>query len=146
MKLDIGCGLKKEPGWIGIDCRPEVKPDLLRDLRRGLPFTDNTVDEIRCNQVLEHLASDDLMFVLEEMIRVCRPGAHITISVPHVNSMGAWSEPTHVRCFHERQFRMLTSPSYFGGRIRIVDLHVDRWRQEDDTEDRANIICIYEVC
>lgn len=147
MKLDIGCGKKKEAGWIGIDLLAENNPDIVRDVCRGLPFSDNTVDEIRCSQVLEHIPTPtDLLFVLDEMWRVCKKNALITISVPRVDSIGAWSEPTHVRAMHERMFRSIAG-SFLPNKFHIDDLHVDKWTDDSDTpgEHRANIVCVYRV-
>ena len=147
LKLDIGCGAKREDGWTGLDIRPEAQPDIVRDVCRGLPFGDGVVEEVRCHQVLEHLPTpDDVLFVLREMHRVCRPGATITISVPRYDSMGAWGDITHVRAFHEREFHTIAS-HFCEGLFRIRRLRVDAWREESDPldEPRKNVVCIFEV-
>ncbi len=93
--LDLGCGSHKQPGFIGIDYYPFTGVDIVRDLRRGLPFDDCTVDEIIAKQVLEHFDGDDLIFIVEECWRVCKPGAKILVIVPDKTSANAGKDFTH---------------------------------------------------
>jgi len=45
LKLNLGCGLDKREGYINLDVRKEVKPDIVCDLEHSfLPFTDESVD------------------------------------------------------------------------------------------------------
>jgi len=102
IKLDIGCGTNKKAGFIGIDKSPKSDADILRDIERGLPFCDNSVSEIHCSQTLEHI--QDLIFVMNEFWRVCKPGAKIYIDVPYYNTPQAVQDPTHVRFFSENSW------------------------------------------
>ena len=101
-KLDIGCGWQKKPGFIGIDAKPERGVDIIRDVERGLPFDDNSVDEVYTAHFLEHVK--DLVFVMEEIYRVCKNKAKVRIIVPYYQSTGAVRDPTHVRFFAEDSF------------------------------------------
>lgn len=38
--IDIGCGARKQPGTVGIDCRAFPGVDVVCDFERGLPFKD----------------------------------------------------------------------------------------------------------
>ena len=77
--------------------------DIVRDLARGLPFEDSSVDEIYCDNVLEHIGpAEDFIFVLNEFYRVLKPGAVATIIVPDGRSQAAWQDPTHCRAFVPR--------------------------------------------
>ena len=83
LKLELGCGSFQREGWIGIDIAG--KPDLYLDLRRGLPFPDNSVDEIHSAHVFEHLEyPSELKFILSECYRVLKPGGTISFSVPNM--------------------------------------------------------------
>ena len=111
IRLDIGCGRNKRPGFIGID--KEDYSDLYnegeficRDIEKGLPFCDNSVDEIFCQHVLEHIF--DLDFVIHEIWRVLKPGRTVTIIVPHRDSPNAYKDPTHIRFFTEHSFEYYT--------------------------------------
>lgn len=103
MRLNLGCGNQQKPGWIGIDKVKTLATDIVRDLTRGLPYADDSVDEILCDNVLEHIGPpEDFIFVMNEIYRVLKPGATATIIVPDARSQGAWQDPTHVRAFVPR--------------------------------------------
>jgi len=93
--LDLGCGQNKHPGCYGIDHYPFEGVDCVRDLRRGLPLADGTVDVILAHHILEHFDGDDLLFIVEEMWRVCRNGATIDIKVPDASSPNAGKDFAH---------------------------------------------------
>ena len=80
-KLHLGCGSKIFPEWINIDMNP--KGDFTLDLREGLPFADNSVELIFTEHSLEHFHREhDAPFLLEECLRVLKPGCWIRITVP----------------------------------------------------------------
>ncbi|MBI1354547.1 MAG: methyltransferase domain-containing protein [Acidobacteria bacterium] len=102
-RLNIGCGNQVRDGWIGIDKVATPAAHIVRDITRGLPFDDASVDEIYCDNVLEHIGpSEDFIFVLNEFYRVLKPGAVATIIVPDARSQAGWQDPTHERAFVPR--------------------------------------------
>ena len=94
--LDIGCGSSKAPNHIGLDRHPFPGVDVVRDIRRGLPFNDDTFDGVRMHHCLEHFGGDDLLFVVNEMWRVVRPGGVLEITVPDATSPNRYRDPTHL--------------------------------------------------
>jgi predicted SAM-dependent methyltransferase len=106
-KINIGAGGEELLGFKTIDIDASTKPDIVCDIEKGLPFGDNSVDEIRCSHTLEHI--NNILFVLREFYRVCKNGAKITITVPLMDA----SDMTHVRFFNEHTFRTLTDPIYW---------------------------------
>jgi len=83
MKLNLGCGFDKRPGYVNIDIRPEVRPDLILDLeKRRLPFANNSVDEILAKDVLEHFSFRRVRDILKDWHRVLRPGGRLLLQVP----------------------------------------------------------------
>ena len=68
------------------------KPEYLRllgehrfvhhDLSYGLPFSDGVADYIYSSHFLEHLFRKDAAFLLEEALRVLKPGGTLRISIP----------------------------------------------------------------
>jgi len=105
-KLNIGCGNKKMKGWINLDSFPGCYPDLVHDLNSyPYPFYDDEIDEVYADNVLEHL--DDKIKPLEELWRICKKGAKITIVVPIVPSVFAFQDPTH------KQFYGFSTFDYF---------------------------------
>lgn len=100
MRLNLGCGDKKLPGWINVDKVPACAPDEVVNLEQfPWPWPDNSVDEVLLSHVLEHLgaATDVYLNIIKELYRVCRDDAKITIVVPHPRHDHFLGDPTHVR-------------------------------------------------
>jgi SAM-dependent methyltransferase len=93
--LDLGCGPNKNNGFIGIDHYAFDGVDIVRDLARGLPFEDNVIEGVLIKHCLEHFDDTDFLFIVEEMGRVCRPGAQITVILPDATSPNIRRDPTH---------------------------------------------------
>jgi predicted SAM-dependent methyltransferase len=96
--LDLGCGKKKRPGSIGVDYSDRHNADVIHDLNIfPYPFESNSIDQIYLDNVLEHL--DKPMKVMEEVHRICKPGAFVKIIVPYFRSVWAFIDPTHQHFF-----------------------------------------------
>jgi len=83
LKLNVGCGKVKLPGWVNIDIEPGA--DLVMDIRKGLPFDNNSVDFIYCEHVLEHFAYEEGEKVLREFERCLRRGGIVRIAMPDLD-------------------------------------------------------------
>lgn len=106
--LNLGCGRKPDPGAVNLDLTPDTNPDVVHDLNiRPWPFPDNRFAAIRMMDVIEHL--DDVVGVMEEIHRVCRHGATVTITTPHFSCVNSFTDPTH------RHHLGLYSFDYFTG-------------------------------
>jgi predicted SAM-dependent methyltransferase len=80
--LDVGCGMNKQPGAVGVDRNPVSRADVLCDLNRTpYPFADNTFDRVLALHVIEHV--DDVIGTMEEFHRLARPGGTVRIVTPH---------------------------------------------------------------
>lgn len=100
MRLNLGCGQNKLPGWVNVDHSEACRPDARVDLESlPWPWPDNSAEEVLLNHVLEHLGGDPALYIgiMKELWRVCRPGATVTIVVPHPRSDDFLNDPTHVR-------------------------------------------------
>jgi predicted SAM-dependent methyltransferase len=54
--LDLGCGIHKFPGSVGLDVVPLDTVDVVHDLNAfPYPFEPNTFDAVRMTHVVEHL-------------------------------------------------------------------------------------------
>jgi GT2 family glycosyltransferase len=102
IKVDIGCGSRKNQGFIGVDIYPWPGVDLVADLTKKFPFPDNTVDEIRAYDCLEHLPN--IIHTMNEIWRICKPGATVDILVPSTDGRGAFQDPTHVSFWNINSF------------------------------------------
>lgn len=83
LKLNVGCGKVKFPGWVNIDIEPGA--DLVMDIRKGLPFDNNSVDFIYCEHVLEHFTYEEGEKVLREFERCLRRGGIVRIMMPDLD-------------------------------------------------------------
>jgi predicted SAM-dependent methyltransferase len=108
LKLNIGCGPYKrlERGWLNMDSNPRMKPEILRDVRRGLPFSNESLVEVSTSHFLEHLANDDLIFLIGEIYRVLEPGGIWSIVAP----LGCTGDLDHKMQFTADSFDVLLRP------------------------------------
>ncbi|NBW09206.1 MAG: methyltransferase domain-containing protein [Caulobacteraceae bacterium] len=102
-KLNIGCGNDKREGYINLDIEPVG--DVQRDIKRGLPFNDDSFDEVLVNNVLTQIASnEDFLFVMNEMWRVTKPEGAILVRVPLASDICSFQDPMDNRRFTEESF------------------------------------------
>lgn len=115
MKLHIGCGRTILDGWTNLDCVALPGVDVVADLETcattPLPFPDDSVDEIFGSHVVEHVRN--ILPLMQELWRVAKPGATMTLRVPHGASDDAWEDPTHVRAFFPQSFGYYSQPYYW---------------------------------
>jgi len=86
-KLNIGCGKlhfnsSEKSEWINIDIEPLKKPDMLIDCTKGLPFEDESVEEIYAGHFFEHLTFNDMIKVIKDCNRVLKKGCYMVITIP----------------------------------------------------------------
>ncbi len=129
--LDLGCGLRKRPGAIGIDVNPRSQADVVHDLNRfPYPFPRNHFDEIYCDNVIEHL--DDVVKVIEELHRIAKPSAIVTIVVPFFPHRYANTDPTHRHFFGLHSFDYFVEGTsnadflYSNARYELVSVEFDK--------------------
>ena len=92
--LDVGCGINKRPGSLGIDRNPAAHPDVLVELDHPpYPFRDSTFDQLYATHVIEHVA--DVMKTMEEFHRLVRAGGEVWIATPHYTDFSSFCDPTH---------------------------------------------------
>lgn len=105
--LDVGCGINKLAGAIGIDRNPDSRAEVLCDLDFfPYPFKENSFDGIYCAHVIEHVA--DVMGTMEEFFRLTRNGGTIFLATPHYTDFSSFCDPTHKWHLNSYSFR------YFG--------------------------------
>lgn len=94
LRLDIGCGKTKMDGWEGIDSL-DFGQKHVHDVRKGLPFGDNSVDEVRSSHFVEHLTGAERIQFFNELWRVMKDGATAMIVTPDWSHACAYGDPTH---------------------------------------------------
>ena len=103
MKLNIGCGVKKLEGYVNLDKRPQVEPDVIVDIE-GIPWYDAPMDvefrdekweEILMSHVVEHIKPWLIFDVIDEAWRVLRTGGRLVIITPTAGTYHWYIDPTH---------------------------------------------------
>lgn len=105
--LDVGCGINKYPGSIGIDYNPATAADVICDIDHfPYPFADSSFDFVYVSHVIEHVR--DVMRCMEEFHRVAKNGATVYVATPHYTDFSSFTDPTHRSHLSSYSFR------YFG--------------------------------
>jgi acetyltransferase-like isoleucine patch superfamily enzyme/SAM-dependent methyltransferase len=130
VRIDLGCGPRKAPGFIGVDIFPAPGVDIVADLSTTFPFEDSSVDVVRAHDFIEHLP--DRLRTMNEIWRICKDGALVDLFVPSSDGRGAFQDPTHVSFWNLNSFQYFTveHPAYlelcqcygFRGAFRLVSL------------------------
>lgn len=85
--LHVGCGDVILPSpFENLDTRPLKGVDHVSEAF-PLPFKDNTFDLLYSSHVLEHFKKADTQSVINEWVRVIKPGGTIRLSVPSLEAL-----------------------------------------------------------
>lgn len=104
IRLDIGCGKNKQPGFVGIDYRAWPGVDVVHDLESlPWPLPDECATTAIASHVLEHINPHNGVFinVMNEIWRVMKPEGQFAFVVPYAGSHGFFQDPTHVNPINE---------------------------------------------
>jgi len=96
-KLNLGCGTNIKQGWINLDRSQLPGVDVVHDIEKlPLPFGEEQFDEIRCDNILEHI---EYIPVLKDLYRILKIGGVLSIRVPHFTSRNNYADPTYKKRF-----------------------------------------------
>lgn len=138
IKVDLGCGKKKQPGFIGIDRFPLPGVDVVADINRGLPLADDSVDYLLASHSLEHV--DDLPFTMREIYRVCKHKALVCIVAPYFHTSLNIANPFHKQAFNEHTPRFFTTSNWTA--VKQVDYRspcIPEWGLAESDCSRCDI-------
>lgn len=111
IKLNLGSGYAPQAGYVNIDNRAEATPDMVLDVLDGLPWPDNSVDEVRAFDFLEHIPLGQTVSVIEEIYRVLKPGGLFESFTPDAeHGQGAFQDPHHVSFWVENSWCYFSDP------------------------------------
>jgi SAM-dependent methyltransferase len=82
VKLHLGCGHIRIPGFLNVDILESSAVDLQDDISRLNKVPNNSVDLIYACHVLEHFSHTEALAVLKRWHEVLKPGGEMRISVP----------------------------------------------------------------
>ena len=87
MKLNLGCFNKKMYGYVNIDARSEVKPDVVDDVFTLVAMPNNSVDVIYCCHVLEHAHREEALQAMMRWYDIMKIGGILRIAVPDLEAV-----------------------------------------------------------
>lgn len=109
MKVDLGCGSQKNPGFIGVDRQQGPDVDLTCDIQRGIPLSDDSVDLLFAVHSLQYV--DPLLNTMKEIYRICKHKAVVCIIAPYAHTYYHAVNPHYKSWFNEY------SPLFFTNRL-----------------------------
>ncbi len=148
--LDYGCGigdfLRYRPGTVGVDVNEYTVGQCAAagldatKINRGesLPFDKNSFDAVVMDNVLEHIAEMDVPVVLNEIVRVLKPGAVLIVGVPGIK--GYLSDPDHKTMYTKHRLKVVLGQ--YGFAI-VDDFHVPI--NSDNLDRFVKSHCLYAV-
>src|SRR5258708_5049378 len=80
--VNLGCGYRPLKDWINVDHARGPEVQVVWDLRRGLPFQDESCSAIFSEHLIEHVPRDDAERLLAECHRVLASGGVLRLSTP----------------------------------------------------------------
>lgn len=103
VKLDLGCGNRKQDGFLGVDVVKTTDVDIQLDLEKfPWDIESESVEEIYCSHYVEH--TSDLFKFMNECYRILIPSGKMTVLAPYWSSVRCWMDPTHKRAISENTF------------------------------------------
>lgn len=81
MKLNVGCGGRRLPGYTGIDAVERPAADIVAPAHE-IPLPDGCADEVLAIHLVEHLLPWDLKTAIAEWHRLLQPGGTLVLELP----------------------------------------------------------------
>ena len=144
-KVIVGVDKNIETPWINIDnhyatfamdCpnrkQLELESNYINvDLKKGIPFDDNSIDGILASHFLEHLDAQEALSLLKECHRVLKSNGIIRVSIPDAvkfyylikNDCKDWGEPDTLENFNPPK-DFLEVALLFSGHKQVLDIHI----------------------
>jgi predicted SAM-dependent methyltransferase len=103
LKLHLGCGEVKLPGFVNIDIRSTPATDMVADIRNLSTFPSHNADVVYASHCLEHFGFREVDSVLKEWCRVLRKSGDLFIAVPDFDKLvAAYSRHFTLNILHTR--------------------------------------------
>lgn len=100
VRIDLGCGGRKQEGFIGVDLRPLKGVDIVQDLEEfpWKEIPDACASLVMASHLVEHINPAKFGFVkfMDEVWRILKPGGQFMISNPRAGTEGFYQDPTHI--------------------------------------------------
>lgn len=93
VRLMLGAGPNRRPGWLATDIMPSRSDVMYLDVTRRFPFTSDSVDLIHTEHVIQAVTYEGGQTMIRECARVLRPGGRLRISTPDFDRVIALAGP-----------------------------------------------------
>lgn len=120
-RINLGAGMDQLEGFVNVDHLDLPGIDVVHNLMEfPYPFEDESADEIRAIDVIEHLANytadgrPSVIAFVEECHRILKPGGELYIQTPGYDAEFLWIDPTHVRGFHPESMDFFDPEKHYG--------------------------------
>tara|TARA_R100000329_G_scaffold147777_1_gene135786 strand:- start:123 stop:662 length:540 start_codon:yes stop_codon:yes gene_type:complete len=131
IKLNLGCFDRKIHGFINIDIREDVNPDVVDDVFKLDNFQENSVDLIYACHVLEHADYIESERALRRWFAVLKPGGVLRLAVPDM-------EAHFAHYYYHKDLRLLHS-TFWGSQKHPYDYHKNGWDFKKLNEDLSAV-------
>lgn len=82
LKLEIGPGNSKIPGFYSVNIVKTPQTDFVADIQKRFPFKDETFDVVYASHVIEHIVWYKQDQVLKNLFRIVKHGGYVDVWVP----------------------------------------------------------------
>jgi predicted SAM-dependent methyltransferase len=131
VKLHLGCYDRKIHGFVNIDIREDVNPDVVDDVFKLKKFEKNSVDLIYACHVLEHADYVDSELAMRRWFEILKPGGRLRLAVPDM-------EAHFAHYYYHKDLRLLHS-TFWGSQKHPYDYHKNGWDYKKLQEDLKNV-------
>ncbi len=112
VRLDVGCGIFKQKGFIGLDMMAHENVDIVHDIQEfPWPVPDDICSQVLMSHIWEHIEPKYRFGVMDELWRICRHDGQLLLNCPHAGSWLESAHPAHYMCPNEGTFQFF-DPDY----------------------------------
>ncbi|MGD8499101.1 MAG: hypothetical protein PVJ86_00545 [Phycisphaerales bacterium] len=112
IKLDVGCGIFKQKGCVGIDIVKHPNVDIVHDIQKfPWPVPKDICTFILMSHIWEHIEPKYRFQLMDECWRICRHDGQLLIACPYAGSPLEAAHPAHYMCPNEATFQFF-DPEY----------------------------------
>ena len=119
MKLNLGCFNKKLPGFVNVDIREDVEPDIIDNAFTLEKFDDNSANIIYACHMLEHLDYNETKKALIRWYSVLKKNGLLRLAVPDMEKCCA--------LFLLLKDKSVIRSMFWGSQRHPFDYHKNGW-------------------
>lgn len=102
IRLDIGAGFNKQPGFVGLDMRDVKGIDIVHNAEIvPYPLPADSCHTLMASHLIEHLCPKNMINIFNEWWRILKVGGQAWVTCPYGKSFGYMQDPTHCNMLNE---------------------------------------------